>query len=136
VSDERETYYINEFNSLYPNGYNLKNGGVKFIHDDISKKKVSKGLVSYYEYAKFERFKSISHIDDDIEKYIKPLKRNNIQYGWYVYINKMKADFGGIHISLEESMSRARDFIFKLKEYLAKYLDAGNSLESSTTTSY
>ena len=26
-SDEREIHYIKELNSLYPNGYNLKNGG-------------------------------------------------------------------------------------------------------------
>ena len=67
--------------------------------------------------------------DTDIEKWIRPLKRNNVQYGWYVYIQGKKADFGGTHISLEESKKMATDFIFELKKLLAKHLDAGNPLE-------
>ena len=40
-ADERETHYIKELNSLFPNGYNLKNGGSVFTHSDESKKRVS-----------------------------------------------------------------------------------------------
>jgi hypothetical protein len=56
---------------------------------------------------------------DDIEKYIKPLNRNNKQYGWYVYIDRNKADFGGVHISLEDSKKSAQEFIYNLKKQLA-----------------
>ena len=118
-ADERETYYIKEFNSLYPNGYNLKNGGSVFTHSDESKKRLSKGVSNYYKDKKFDRFKDIKYIDDDIEKYIKPLKKYNEQYGWYVYIEKCKADFGGIHITLDESKNSAIEFIQQLKKYLA-----------------
>ena len=69
---------------------------------------------------KFYRFKEITTIDEDIEKYIKPLNRNKKQYGWYIYINKCKADFGGVHISLDKSRQDALDFILKLKELLSK----------------
>jgi hypothetical protein len=58
-------------------------------------------------------------IDNDIEKYIKPLKINNTQYGWYVYIDRIKADFGGVHISLDESKLSAIEFINNLKNHLA-----------------
>ena len=119
MADMRETHYIKTLNSLFPNGYNLKNGGVVFTHNDESKKKVSNGLVDYYKSQKFERFKNIKYIDDCIEKYIKPLKRHNTQYGWYVYIDKIKADFGGIHISLDESKISAIAFINNLKNQLA-----------------
>jgi len=118
-ADERETHYIKEFNSLYPNGYNLKNGGSVFTHSDESKKRLSNGVKNYYKDKKFDRFKDIKQIDDDIEKYIKPLKRYNEQYGWYVYIDRCKADFGGIHITLDESKNSAIEFIKKLKEHLA-----------------
>ena len=118
-ADEREIYYIKEFNSLYPNGYNLKNGGSVFTHSDESKKRLSKGVSNYYKDKKFDRFKDIKYIDDDIEKYIKPLKKYNEQYGWYVYIEKCKADFGGIHITLDESKNSAIEFIQQLKKYLA-----------------
>jgi group I intron endonuclease len=118
-SDEREIHYIKELNSLFPNGYNLKNGGSVFTHSDESKKRVSNGVTNYYKDKKFERFKNIKHIDDDIEKYIKPLKRNNTQYGWYVYIDRIKADFGGVHILLDESKLSAIEFINNLKNHLA-----------------
>jgi len=118
-ADEREIYYIKTLNSLFPNGYNLKNGGNTFTHSDESKKRVSNGVISYFKDKKQERFKNINYIDDDVEKYIKPLKRNNEQYGWYVYIDQKKADFGGIHISLDESKKCALEFIHNLKNQLA-----------------
>jgi group I intron endonuclease len=130
-ADEREIYYIKELNSLYPNGYNLKNGGSVFTHSDESKKRVSNGVLNYYKDKKYERFKDIKYIDDDIEKYIKPLKRNNEQYGWYVYIDRIKADFGGVHIPLDKSKISAIEFIQNLKNHLAKHLDAGIPLEPS-----
>ena len=128
-ADEREIYYIKELNSLYPSGYNLKNGGSVFTHSDESKKRVSNGVINYYKDKKFDRFKDVTKIDDDIDKYIKPLNKYNEQYGWYVYIDKCKADFGGVHISLEESNKCAKEFINSLKNHLAKHLVAGSPLE-------
>lgn len=128
-ADEREIHYIKEFNSLFPYGYNLKNGGSVFTHSDESKKRVSNGVVNYYKERKYERFNNITKIEDDIEKYIKPLNRNKSQYGWYVYIEKCKADFGGVHIPLEQSKKDAVEFIANLKNHLAKCLVAGSPLE-------
>jgi group I intron endonuclease len=118
-ADEKETHYIKEFNSLFPNGYNLKNGGNVFTHSNESKKRVSNGVINYFKDKKFDRFKDVKHIDDDIDKYIKPLKKHNEQYGWYVYIDRNKADFGGVHITLDESKKCAIEFIKKLKNQLA-----------------
>ena len=118
-ADEREIHYIKELNSLFPNGYNLKNGGSVFTHSDESKQRLSIGVVNYFKDKKAERFKDIKQIDDDIEKYIKPLNRSNEQYGWYVYIDRIKADFGGVHISLDESKISAIEFIKNLKNHLA-----------------
>lgn len=135
-SDERETYFISHFNSLYPNGYNLKNGGQKFKYDEYSKKKVSNGVLKYYEgklYDKILKFEN-SHISDNIEDHIKPLKRNGIQYGWYVYIENKTVQFGGVHVDMNYSYERSIQFINDLKKYqMAKHLDAGNSLEPLTT---
>jgi group I intron endonuclease len=122
-ADDREIYYINHFNSLFPNGYNLKNGGNVFTHSEESKRRVSNGVVNYFKDKKYERFKNVKKMDNEIEKYIKPLNRNNSQYGWYVYIDKCKADFGGVHISLDESKKSAIEFINNLKNHLAKHLD-------------
>jgi hypothetical protein len=52
-----------------------------------------------------------------------------------VRINGKKADFGGVHISLDDSMQRAIDFINTIKqEQAATCLVAGNPLEPLTTT--
>jgi group I intron endonuclease len=125
-ANDKEIHYINFYKSLYPNGYNLKNGGSVFTHSDESKKRLSAGVKSYHKDKKYERFKDITKIDDDIEKYIKPLNRNNEQYGWYVYIERKKTDFGGIHITLEQSKEDAKEFIINIKNQLAKHLAAGN----------
>jgi group I intron endonuclease len=124
-SDDREKYYINHLNSLYPNGYNLKNGGKTFTHSDESKKRVSTGVLNYYKNRKLERFKNIKNLDKRNEEYIRPLRKNKIQYGWYVYIDSCKADFGGIHISLEDSKQSAINFIEELRNYLATHSNCG-----------
>jgi hypothetical protein len=128
-ADDREIHYIKALNSLFPNGYNLKNGGSVFTHSDESKKRLSNGVINFYKEKKYERFKNIKKIEDDIEKYIRPLNRNKSQYGWYVYIEKSKADFGGVHIPLEKSKKDAIEFIQNLKNHLAKHLVAGSPLE-------
>jgi group I intron endonuclease len=134
--DELETKYILEYNSLFPSGYNLKTGGKVFKHTDESKKRVSNGVIKYFEDKKMLRFYNIVLPEDiiNIEKYIRPLNRHNTQYGWYVYISNIKADFGGSHISLDNSKKMAQEFIKKLIKYnqdnIAKHLAAGNPLES------
>lgn len=125
-ADKKETEQIIAHNSLYPNGYNLKLGGFQFTHSDESKQRLSRGVYNYYKNKKFDRFKNVKYIDiQNIEQYIKPLRRDNNQYGWYVYIDKCKTDFGGVHIPLDVSKQNAIDFIY----HIAKYLDAGNPLE-------
>ena len=114
-ADNREIHHIEINNSLFPNGYNLKLGGKSFTHSNESKKRLSVGVKNYFMDKKYDRFKNLTNIDDDIKKYIKPLMRNNNQYGWYVYINRIKADFGGVHISLEDSKQDALTFILELK---------------------
>lgn len=118
-ANDKEIFYIKEYNSLYPNGYNLKNGGSIFTHSEESKKRVSKGVINYYKDKKLDKFKNIKNIDSDIEKYIRPLSKYGEQYGWYVYIDRCKTDFGGIHITLDESKQQAIDFINTLRNYLA-----------------
>jgi group I intron endonuclease len=130
-ANDREIHYIKTYNTLFPNGYNLKNGGNVFTHSDESKKRLSIGVTNYFKDKKFERFKHIEHIDEDIEKYIRPLKRDDKQYGWYVFINRVKADFGGVHIPLDESKQNAIEFINSLKNQLAKHLVDGETLKPS-----
>jgi len=94
-SDNIEKQQIIENNSLYPDGYNLNTGGVSSRHTNESRLRVSNGVIKYFENKKHQRFSDINvdEIDDNIEKYIRPLNRNKIQYGWYVYIKGKKSRF-------------------------------------------
>jgi len=114
-ADAIEAEEIQIHNSVFPNGYNLTTGGKTFRSTAESRKRVSDGVVKYFKDKKLGKFEGIV-IDDitDIDKYVRPLNRNKIQYGWYVYINRKKADFGGSCISLEESKKMAYDFIHTL----------------------
>ncbi len=99
-------------NSLYPNGYNLNTGGKQFAHTDESKKRVSTGVMNYSKDKKMGRFIGVTiDIKDNIKKYIHPLNREGEQYGWYILVQKKKADFGGVHISLDDSYKMATDFL-------------------------
>ena len=116
--------------------HNLTKGGNTYEILEKTRKLVSVGVFNYYKNKKHIKFSSIktSDISSNIEDHIRPLNRYGKQYGWYVYINKCKTDFGGVHINLDESHKNAKLFIIELKNKLAKHLDAGNSLEPLTTT--
>jgi hypothetical protein len=86
-SDAVESEEILKHNSLFPNGYNLNTGGKSAKHTDESRKRVSDGVMNYFKDKKIGRFEGIEIKDDDIEKYVRPLNRKNIQYGWYVFIH-------------------------------------------------
>lgn len=129
-ADERETFYIKKENTLFPNGYNLNTCGISCEHTEESKKRVSIGVEKYYADKKYKRFEGIFIDKYKINNYIKPLRREGKQYGWYVLISRKKADFGGVHITLDESKQKALDFINNLLNIQeAKHLDAGTPLE-------
>ena len=72
-SDDIESYYIQQLNSMFPYGYNLKLGTKTTYLSDEGRKRVSNGVYNYYKDKKFEKFKDIKNpLDDDIDKYIKP----------------------------------------------------------------
>lgn len=115
-ADRYETDMIIKYNTLYPNGYNLKTGGQYFSHTKESRRRVSDGVYRYYIQKKIDRFQNIILPPNiNFEEMIKPLKRDNRQYGWYITINKKRVDFGGVHISLNESKKRLLEFIKMLQ---------------------
>lgn len=114
-ADKSETEEILKNNSLFPNGYNLTTGGLSSKHTEESKKRVSNGVSEYFKDKKIQRFIGVKIDDTNLDKHLRPLRRENKQYGWYVYVNKKTAHFGGVHISLEESKKQAINFIEEIK---------------------
>jgi hypothetical protein len=124
-ADKIVTDEIINNNSLFPNGYNLNTGGKSAKHTEESRKRVSTGVVNYFKDKKLKKFENVElcNMDDNFEKYLKPLNRHGTQYGWYILIKKIKVDFGGSCISLEESKKMALDFMLEIKENsVAKHL--------------
>jgi hypothetical protein len=132
--DEKEKMYINQFNSYYPNGYNLTKGGktTKYVEiesnqalnnikkrgreygykhtettkekmkkslqainshlknkasTDDSKKRTSDNIIKYYDNQKIKKL-AMFDLDQDIEKYIKPVSKNNEICGYKIYIDR------------------------------------------------
>jgi len=118
-ADHYETIAIQKFNTLYPNGYNLRTGGQNFQHTDESKKRVSDGVKNFFENKRIARFQGIIlESNKDPEKLIRPLRKYGQQYGWYIKIKGIKTDFGGVHLPLNESYDRALNFIKILQGYV------------------
>lgn len=115
-ADRFETKNIIFYNTLAPNGYNLKLGGQNFQHTEISRSIVSEGVKKYFDGQRYEKFKNIT-IPSKIDPLtiIHPLRRNGEQYGFYVLYNhkgmKIKSDFGGVMQDISISLERAVNFV-------------------------
>lgn len=157
--DEYEIKYIQEHNSMFPNGYNIMRGGRK-IEGYVERGNVPRKTVSDQEKLnqsertrlhnrKLKMQASIEFFKDkillSIENYLKEGKDYD-GYTCYMLvfqkaiknkttkINEFRVVFGGQYITKEDSKKLCVEFYNELTENLAKRLDAGNSLESENTT--
>jgi hypothetical protein len=153
--DNYEVHYIKEYNTMYPNGYNLTSGGRsgRYVRPDRTfnstadrpkntkrseetKKKMSESLTAYYENnekyrlkrmklsqaqhnkKKFEKFRNVTVDESNIEKYLHYVKNNKMNYtAVRVKINNVRTEFVGKHETLEETKTRALNFIKELIEW-------------------
>jgi group I intron endonuclease len=144
--DELEIKYIQEFNSMFPHGYNIMRGGRK-IDGYIEKGNVPrKSPELHHKLEMAERTRNYRK-KQKMEACLEYFKSGNILFSFERYIEKtidkdgyecwmlsfltgkkpLRAIFGGKHITLDESYIKCREFYDELEEILAKHLDAGNS---------
>lgn len=122
--DNRERYWITQYNSLCPNGYNVLYGP-PYSYDDESRKKISETMIEYFKidgirqyYSNIHRnhFKKINYskiINIDI-KSIKQNGENKIVYMYISYkinindenIIRYRRRYGGIHEDFEDVITR------------------------------
>ena len=162
--NEQEKHFIIEYDSKYPNGYNLTDGGKgtrnnqgKFIwrldappriskpqpKSDYTKQLISERLKSALDNEehrekmmkltqkqhltkKYDLFKDVVIVDDDIDKYIRVIKNytNNTEY-IRIVIDKKRTNFVGKHEPIDEIKERAKKFILDLKEWQRSQIDNG-----------
>lgn len=165
--DNQEELFIIEYNSKYPNGYNLTDGGKGFTNlkgefcwreeiplppkvskpqpkSDYTKQLISERLKSALDNEehrekmmkltqkqhlakKYERFKDVVIVEDNIDSYIRVLKNNtnNTEYVRIVIDKKRITTFVGKHEPIDEIKERAKNFILTLKDWQRSQIDNG-----------
>jgi len=173
--NEQEEQSIIEYNSKYPNGYNLTNGGKAFTDvkgnfcwreelpmppkfskpqpkSDYTKQLISERLKSALDNEecrekrmkltqtqhltkKYDLFKDVVIVDDDIDSYIRVIKNNtnNTEY-IRIVIDKKRTNFVGKHEPIDKIKERAKKFILDLKEWQRSQIDNGELFRAHTTT--
>lgn len=133
--DDTEDKYIKEYNSLFPNGYNLKLGKTIYKYDEETRPiKIENGVkvvTNSIEQNKLLKFDNIDLPDDllsNIDKYIKvtnSIKKNLL----FLQINGIEISFGSKKETKEKLKENIIKFVNKLIEYkkelqnTAKFLD-------------
>lgn len=116
ISDVREAHFINERNTLAPNGYNLLTMSCTTLPSTELRSRIALSLRKTYFVKKLERFLNVPVDYSKADSYIKPLRRNGQHFGYYVWISGKKAEFCGVSIPLEKSYEDALTFIRVLEE--------------------
>jgi len=125
-TDYWEDFYIKKFNSLVPNGYNMREGGMTGSPCEELKIHFSKKTKEYYmkKENKLKQSSIISKIQlknmilelyaSDIKHIeIKPIKENGIPKIIYMYVQlknnkeRKRYRFGGKHIDFQKSLKKA-----------------------------
>jgi len=122
--DDLETKYIEEYNCLVPNGYNLDTGGKKgYTVSQETKDKQSKSRIGFRKNKAIRKYDE----DNDLPKYICSLKYNNENCGYKIlnfpigtvkpeYITKYFYTSKRKNISREDSLNYALLYLEKLKK--------------------
>ncbi len=156
--NDREIHYISQYNSLYPNGYNLTKGGKNlpcdndivndselecpkkrgrnfgYTHKESTINKMKERLAdpkilepkkecmgstmkSFYDNKKIDILSSYT-LDDDVTKYIKPVREKNsdIIHDYIIRINGRKLTMGSKNDTLDKKYERLLNVLTKVKE--------------------
>ena len=141
--DDTEDKYIQEYDSLFPNGYNLKLGKTIYKYDEETRPiklengvKVVTNSIEQNKLIKFNNTDLPNDVLTNIDKYIKvtnSIKKNLL----LLQINDVEISFGSKKETKEQLKANIIKFINKLIEYkkeqknTAKFLDVRETPHSS-----
>jgi len=125
-----EKHYIAEYNTIYPNGYNMTTGGKVTEHCEEAKKNMSLGQIGKRYTHKVERK---NEDDNDLPQHITAIRKNGKLKGYQVkkfpigvdekeYVYKTFKRVNNLNSALED----AKDYIEELKALYAKRLEVKN----------
>ncbi len=123
--DSKEIFYIKQFNSRYPSGYNLTDGGAgtfNYRHtqkDKLRMKKLKEGMFL----GENNPFYGKHHTTEQKEKWKKDRKGRKLSEEWKLKISKTRKRIKIINIDTGEVFASARD----AARYYGKNPDSGTS---------
>lgn len=132
--NDLEVRYIAEEKTLFPNGYNLDEGGKKKSSLRESREKIMLNIQNLYLEPKLDKFKDVKGVKvEDADKYIKEWTSHGEIY-YAVIIDNVKSIFVGKYMTKEELRQRALDFVTLLANRdSATSSNCGNPLTASST---
>lgn len=117
--DEKEKYYIEKYNTLHPNGYNIVCGNP---HTNTNPEVTSEKLKEYYSDETIREKHSTIHMNkfkdidcDDLSQIeIRPIKEKSVDKLIYVIFrykksNEIRRRYGGIHLDFDDNYKRCID---------------------------
>jgi group I intron endonuclease len=127
--NEKEQYYINELNTMIPNGYNLTSGGYNCRQSEQTREKkrismLGKNVGKTFNICR----KRANKEDENLPKYIQRTKKG---YRISSHPSKISKAFCSKKISMEEKLKLSLEFLNKLNEEYFK-----NKEKSSSTKQY
>lgn len=116
--DDRERHWIDELNTLHPNGYNVLYGP-PYAHDPVVRERIGNTMRAFFKDPVIRNIYSDSHKNKFKEVNVEnvktielhPIQRNGVDQLVYMYItyndgSKHRRRYGGLHESYEHAFSR------------------------------
>jgi hypothetical protein len=135
-ANDREIYYINEYSTMYPNGYNLTEGGKKGPTLQVQREKLMHKSHEQFKETKLSRYNGVNVELNNIDNYIKQYSHGRYGGTYYmVIIEGIKSIFVAKYLTSEELKTHVIDFIHELHRRSATHLNCGDILRNSSNTS-
>lgn len=115
LANEREQYWILEYNTMAPAGYNLSEGGRKGATTLAQRIKIMHSTIKQFEASKLDKYKDVKIDKDKIDTYLKRYTSYNKVY-YCIRIQGIKSIFASKHMTEDELKQQALDFLRTLCE--------------------
>jgi hypothetical protein len=111
--DYWENYYINEYNTLHPNGYNLITGRTNGRQSELTKQKRKESMMGKNKGKKYDKRERLNEEDNDLPKYVRHYRDKNGKEGYRISNHPQLKDksFVGKYVTMEEKYNKAIEYL-------------------------
>ena len=132
--NDREIYYIKTLGTIFPNGYNLTEGGKLGNTSEQQRKTAMQNTFLQFNEKKLDKFKDVDIDINNLEQYIREYTSYNETY-FMIKVSRIKCIFVGQFLSKDDLYQRAITFLREVyKRNLATQSNCGNDFANSAST--